>query len=151
MQLPVVLALLAGVVSAIPAAPVLTLNPGAPPAITASLPVITLPGGPSKPTICSAKPSCYTHTTTTTPKACATKCPEPEKPIACPAYIKIVTKEVPCHDDCCPKTSTETVTARCPKCVTGCVIPTITETVTTGCLPTKTPVFPTAILTVGGN
>ncbi|KAK4177107.1 hypothetical protein QBC36DRAFT_372557 [Triangularia setosa] len=154
MQLPVVLVLLAGVASAIPAAadggPVLTLNPGAP-TITASLPIITVPGGPSKPTVCSAKPSCYTHTTTTTPKACATRCPVPKEPIACPAYIKIETKAVPCHDDCCPKTSTQTVTARCPECVTGCVIPTITETVTTGCLPTKTPVFPTAILTVGGN
>ncbi|KAK4641153.1 hypothetical protein QC761_609820 [Podospora bellae-mahoneyi] len=146
MQLPTLLLLLAGAVSAIPAGtslPVLTA-PGGGPAITASLPVIT---PPSKPTACSAKPSCYTHTTTTTPKACATACPEPKDPIMCPAYIKIEQKEVPCHDDCCPKTSTQTVTARCPKCVTGCVIPTITEYVTTGCAPTHTGAFPTAILT----
>ncbi|KAK4199214.1 hypothetical protein QBC40DRAFT_307704 [Triangularia verruculosa] len=144
MQLPVALALLAGVVrspvsltsSAIP-----TGGAGSP-TFTASLPVIT----PPKPTVCSAKPSCYTHTTTTTPRACLARvCPEPKDPIACPAYVKIVTKEVPCHNDCCPKTPTVTATATCPPCTTGCVIPTITETVTTGCLPTKTPTFPTII------
>ncbi|KAK4184835.1 hypothetical protein QBC35DRAFT_38817 [Podospora australis] len=138
MQLTAIfLGLLFGVCSAAPApqkdAPILTLGP--------------------LPDICSigaAKPSCFTHTTTVTPKPRTTKCPVPSDPIMCPMIVRITTIEVPCPNACCPKTATKTVTAKAPGCVTGCVIPTITETVTpTYCAKNPPPTLPTAILTVG--
>ncbi|KAL2121069.1 hypothetical protein VTJ04DRAFT_5096 [Mycothermus thermophilus] len=105
-----------------PVQPTDGLIPGLPPHCYKELP---LPLAPR---------SCYTHTTTTTvtPIQCpAIRCP----PIYCPAIVSITSVPVPCHDECCPRTPTKTVTVKapCPTCPSGCSIPVYTETYTTGC------------------
>ncbi|KAM7195334.1 hypothetical protein V8F20_007553 [Naviculisporaceae sp. PSN 640] len=107
--------------------------------------ILTVPKPlPTLPRTCLLqRPLCFTATTTVTSRCAKETIKDcPTAPIACPAVIRITTTEVPCKNDCCPRTPTHTVTAPCIGCVTRCVIPTETVTVTTGCgKPTIRPTF----------
>ncbi|KAK0620480.1 hypothetical protein B0T14DRAFT_232825 [Immersiella caudata] len=123
----------------LPTAPIVTVPTGGPIVPVLPTAIITVPGGPACTSVVNGVtkgPSCYVYTKTVT-KAIGT----PPTNLACPAYIAITTKNVPCADDCCKTTKTRTVTKTVS--LSGCVVPTETVIRTTDCkaTPTVTPIL----------
>jgi hypothetical protein len=99
--------------------------------------VITAPGTPACTSVVNGvtkAPSCYVFTKTVT-KATG-KAPTD---LACPMYIAVTTKNVPCADSCCKTTRTRTTTKTVN--AASCIIPTETVIRTTGCKTATPPIL----------